>query len=89
MRNILTSLVGVGLLALILWPASDLSAYTTLGGTLPQGERSVRVYNNFADPSDDRRCCTGTATIAISASATASLSTAVTSSPLGNATSGR
>ena len=50
MRNILTSLVGAGLLALILWPASDLSAYTTLGGTLPQSERGVRVYNNFADP---------------------------------------
>ena len=50
MRCIFTSLVGAGFLALILWPAADLAAFTTLGGTLSQGQRSVRVYNNFADP---------------------------------------
>ncbi|MCH2104384.1 MAG: M10 family metallopeptidase domain-containing protein [Planctomycetes bacterium] len=50
MRSLVPPIFSLALLAQLLVPAGDLVAFTTIGGSLSQGQRDFRVYNNFADP---------------------------------------
>lgn len=48
-KNLILPAAGLGLGALLLIPAQQAGAYTTIGGSLGQTQRDFRVFNNFTD----------------------------------------
>ena len=48
-KHLILPAAGLGLGALLLLPAQQAGAYTTIGGQLSQTQRDFRVFNNFTD----------------------------------------
>jgi len=49
MRSLIPPVFCLTLTAALIWPAGELAAFSTIGGSLSQSQRDFRVYNNFSD----------------------------------------